>query len=257
MWTGLLRERCRWIASGLGRWRIGRLIAWRGMGLPSHHCLWRSWPRTRTNRPRRWPTCASNSTRHWRCVESTRSPLYIYGQTPGVRVVADQPNRAAWMKHGKRGPKAASCGAPKKEERSSSDFIMAGICCEAIQERHQSILPASRRIPHHLIGDRYVLAGTRCCQIEDSHADVFRDFCISQPCGSTGRRWRHGLLYCISQAHAVSRRRSHSRNPPETEPCRFKDGVHQLASVGVQDTPPNAAFQRVTGLGSPPAIDTV
>ena len=36
---------------------------------------------------------------------------------------------------------------------------MAGVCCEAIQERHQSIRPARRSIPHHLIDDRYVLAG--------------------------------------------------------------------------------------------------
>jgi hypothetical protein len=36
---------------------------------------------------------------------------------------------------------------------------MAGVRCEAIQERHQSIRPASRSIPHYLIGDRYVLAG--------------------------------------------------------------------------------------------------
>ena len=34
---------------------------------------------------------------------------------------------------------------------------MAGVCCETIQEGHQSIRPASRSIPHHLIGDRYLL----------------------------------------------------------------------------------------------------
>ena len=83
--------------------------------------------------------------------------LYIYSQTLRVRVVADQPNRAGWMKHGERVKKAASCGAPKKEEGDSSEFIMAGVCCEAIQEGHQSIRPANRSIPHHLIGDRYLL----------------------------------------------------------------------------------------------------